>query len=307
MKISFLTKEDLNKNMDKFCNLSRACFTAKINKEIVFHRYLENPYKDFFMCVVECNEKFVANYAVLPVKICIGGEIVKAGLSVNLMTDPYFAGRGLFSELANRVYERMIQEGYALSYVFPNKNSNSILCNKLGWKNVYEIPTLEKKLDENIISVERVGKKLDIDNWSHLSDYADKDIHVIKEPCYLNWRYRNHPANEYHILHFNERCWAVYHMYNDEVNINEIHSTGNKEEFQSLLNEIIYIAYGMGAKKITTWFKTNTIEHYVLEKNGFINTSPIRYFSVKNLAYSGAVDIFDWRNWKICMGDDNVY
>ena len=64
-----------------------------------------------------------------------------------------------------------------------------------------------------------------------------------------------------------------------------------------------------GLEKMTVWSSVNSMTHLILEKMGFRNRYPITYFGAVDLGIGQRInlDIWDFRNWSINMGDDNVY
>lgn len=305
MKISFLSKKELLQKIDAYCELSRTCFTAKVDEIIIKQRYIDNPYTDLLMCIAEEGNKIVASYSVVPIKVIVDGHQYKAALSLNTMTHPEYEGRGLLTKLASMLYEKMIEMDYSFVYGFPNNLSNGILCAKLGWKDVYEYPTLELIISKkNTIPLKQ--EKITND-WNSVDITYKNKISVIRSAEYLNWRYNDNPLNIYTLVRIDKKNWFIYHIYNTELNITEFHYDDSTESIKKIIQKAIEIGREYNVEKITTWAKINTIEHLAFEKYGFINKTPIRYFGVKKLTYNGNIDLFDYRNWSIFMGDDNVY
>ena len=143
MELKALTKEELYERIQQFCDLYHSCFNDKIDATIIEQRYLQNPVGDLCMYIALENDSIIANYSVSPAMLQIGEKQIKCALSLNTMTHPDFVGKGLFVELAKRLYGDLKQQGYGMVYGFPNYISNRTFCTKLGWKDIYEIPTLE--------------------------------------------------------------------------------------------------------------------------------------------------------------------
>ena len=115
MEIKFLSRDELVENIDKFCELSAARFTAKINEDIVRHRFLENPYEDLILCVAIDDGKLVSTFGAMPSVMMIDNKPYKTGIFVNAMTHPEYEGRGLYVKLANMTLENMSQKGYSFA------------------------------------------------------------------------------------------------------------------------------------------------------------------------------------------------
>ena len=302
MQLKALTKGEFSNRLSEFCELSRACFTAHIDENIVKQRYIDNPYDDLLMYVAEDEGRIVANYSALPVFLNIEGKKYKAAMSLNIMTHPDYEGRGLFVKLATALSEDMKNRGYAINYVFPNYLSNGIFCAKLGWQDVKEIPTLELSCDKF-----KRSSVITEESWDNLKCSPKGKIEIVREKEYIDWRYKNNAEKEYTPMKIDDNNWLIYHLYGDEINITEMHHDSSPESIKKLIGAVVDWAIDNSKTKITTWSGLNTVEHSTLERIGFLNRSPIRYFACKNLAYDGKVDIYDPRNWNIFMGDDNVY
>lgn len=303
MEIKFLTREELLLNIGKYCDLYKSRFTADINEEVVIHRFIDNPYKDIFICVAEENGRYIANSSIIPTKIQFGGNLYKSALSINMMTHPDYAGRGIISNIVDSLYSHLGEEGYKLIYGFPNYISNHILNDKFGRRDVYEYPTLEKEVSQ--VTPDGDVRFCGIEE---INDYTTDRIKVSKSVDYLNWRYAKDKSSEYFIIKSEINGWAIFKKYQDMVNIVEFHPV-SIDDMKKLMGYIEHFACENQLKKLTIWSMINTTEHNFMEKIGFRNKYPITYFSVLDLGFANEaqVDVYDYRNWKINMGDDNVY
>lgn len=87
-------------------------------------------------------DKIGAIYATFPVEMQIGAHRVTAVQSLDTLTDSGYRGRGLFTGLAEHVYQRCREEGVALVYGFPNGSSAPGFFGKLGWTRLDPVPFL---------------------------------------------------------------------------------------------------------------------------------------------------------------------
>jgi GNAT superfamily N-acetyltransferase len=303
MELIALKKDELRGRLQQFCDLYHHCFNDHIDNNIIEHRYLQNPIDELFMFVAIDHGKIVANYSVTPNYLQYNGRRIKSALSLNTMTHPEYVGRGLFVELASMLYDELRKQGYWMVYGFPNYISNRTFCSKLGWRDIYEIPTLELVIDNPI--------GFDRSNVFMASDYAisptlEKRIHVSKTEMYLHWRYQSKPYTQYYCIKTQSGSWAVYKYYQNMVNIVELH-VNNDTDLVDLIGFISEMVINEGLEKMTVWSEVNSKTHLGLEKLGFRNRYPITYFGACVLNESENIDIWDYRNWSIQMGDDNVY
>jgi len=306
MEIRILGKDELMERLQQFCDLYHCCFNDKIDEVIVSQRYLQNPLDELAMCVAIDKEKIVANYSVSPSWIVSGNVRFKCALSLNTMTHPDYIGQGLFVKLASTLYGHLQENGYAMVYGFPNYISNRTFLTKLGWKNIYEYPTLELTIESSIPFEKRNLRELD--DVSVIPNIQSENLYVDKNIDYLQWRYVEKPNVEYHFLMTGNGGWCVYKRYEDMYNIVELH-TESVLDVNDFVGFITAKAKQNGLKKLTVWSAINSKQHLALEKLGFRNRYPITYFGAVDLGISSSVcfDVFDHRNWLINMGDDNVY
>lgn len=303
MELKALTKQELHERTQQFCDLYHSCFNDKIDATIIEQRYLQNPVGDLCMYVAMEDDRIVANYSVSPALLQIGDKQIKCALSLNTMTHPDFIGKGLFVELAKRLYGELKQQGYGMVYGFPNYISNRTFCTKLGWKDIYEIPTLELVVEKELpFNSSNIVASSSFD----VQTETDVQLTVAKYEAYLNWRYKNKPYTEYNMVKTANGSWMVYKRYQNMINIVELHPE-NVEDLTDLIGYVSSVVKELGLEKMTVWSDINSWIHLVLEKLGFRNRYPITYFGACDLNMPKELDIGDFRNWNIQMGDDNVY
>ena len=305
MELRKFDKQDLIDHMDSFCALYRKAFTAAADREIISQRYLENPYDELLMFTAMDRGRIVANYSAVPLRIVVDGTERKAALSLNTMTDPQYAGKGLFTTLAEALYDHMANSGYVMIIGFPNYLSNRIFNARLGWKTVYEIPTLKLSLG----SADGDGS----DTFPFREDFEaisggpdDPRIHVSLSEEYIRWRFQNNKEKQYRVLAVDRENWLIYQFYQDEINMTETRFSDKLKE-AALIRKLISIGKANGSGYITTWCPVNTDTHGRLEKIGFRLSAPIRCFGLRCFDDSVCEAAYDHRNWRVQMGDDNTY
>lgn len=87
-------------------------------------------------------DKIAAIYATFPVEAQLGQHKALAVQSLDTLTDADYRGRGLFTEIAARVYARCQEDGAAFVYGFPNGSSAPGFFGKLGWTRLGSVPYL---------------------------------------------------------------------------------------------------------------------------------------------------------------------
>jgi len=311
MEYKLLNKREFEKYLIQFEELFNLCFNREIDKSYFHWRYLNNTMNDLLVYVALDNGKLIGNYSVFPCEINIKGEIRKVGLSMTTMTHPNYKGKGIFTTLANKLYQRMKNEGYAAVFGFPNNNSHKIFVNKLGWTDIYEIPSLStintnrEYINSNNTII--LDNKFELD-YSIFIDTC-KNIHINKNNQYLKWRFFDNPINDYdnYVLLDNNKLIAncVIKFYNNEMDIVEINCV-DYEKIHMFINNIISLNKEK-IIKVNTWMNVTSEFHNVYEKLGFINREPITYFGIKKLDKSLNEDIYNYKEWFIQMSDSDVY
>ena len=271
-----------------------------------------SPYDGLFACFAFENGKFVANYSVAPIELRIYGHVFPAALSLNTMTHPDFGGRGLFVQLADRVYHKLQNQGYKMVIGFPNRISNRTFLTKLGWHDIYEIPTMRKDLEG--ISCPGSSPMVTVDNH-FLLDYSscmrNDKICVNKTDEYLRWRFWQKPSEEYVNFVIQEpdghaSARMVCKEYKNFFNIVDF-AGAVPEAFEELLRHVISHASLQGKNCLTLWAQIGRTEHLILEKYGFYHSLPVTYFGMRPLNEIPGIDCLQYGNWDIHMCDDNVY
>jgi GNAT superfamily N-acetyltransferase len=167
--------------------------------------------------VADAGDQLAAQYALLPLRVQHRGEVIDASLSLDTATHPGFTGRGLFTDLAQRAYER---PGAELVFGFPNPNSAGIFYNRLGWHELAPFPLLFKPLGGLVralapqLHAEAAAERLaalfasrrpnEATAFDRFGQWAD-DIWqatsgalgtaVVRDSEYLNWRFADAPAS----------------------------------------------------------------------------------------------------------------
>lgn len=199
-------------------------------------KYRHNPAGAPVIWVAQSDDKLVAQYAIIPVKMKIGDELITGSQSVDTMTHPSYRYEGIFEELADRTYKEAREKGINIVYGFPNRYSYPGFIRKLGWFDVSTLWAIIEPLNlENILGkyinnefllkickvsintiLETLYKTQNApevsgltitrissfdgrinDFWQRVRN--DYQAIVVRNQEYLNWRYVNIPDIDYTI------------------------------------------------------------------------------------------------------------
>lgn len=121
--------------LDAYANLFRACFptASHLNAAYLTWLYANNPDGEVVGFDAFDGDRLAAHYACIPVRLCMFGKECTGLLSLNTATHPDYQGKGLFTQLANRTYDRGASLGHHGVYGIANANSTPGFTKKLGF------------------------------------------------------------------------------------------------------------------------------------------------------------------------------
>lgn len=281
-------------------------------------RFKNNPAGLTLIQLVWENDLLVGHYAVSPVKMKVNGEIILTALSGTIMTHPEFAGRGIFTELANSTYLYIEQKhNVKVNWGFPNSNSHYGYANKLEWKDLAVVHSMylpvAKFKTNNSIEIERINQFTEAHVSKMEQVMADFSVKVERDLKYLNWRYIENPVVDYfkyNVKTPNEEGFIIIKKFKSnlvpgtiELNIMELGLDG-----ASLLGEILSEITNNLEETVSSaniWMSLWDKRHIQLEKCGFIPFGKQTFLGVR--ADASNTEIFDFRNWYYSYGDSDVY
>lgn len=282
-------------------------------------RFRDNPTGQILIELAWHREKLVAHYAVSPVRMSVGGEDSLCGLSVTTMTHPDYRGRGLFPILADRLYRRMAQIGYTMVWGFPNKNSREGFMNKLGWRDICEIPMLAidlKDMRYGLESFTGIEEPMDFDErfsdlWNSIS--GRHAIVVKRDLKYLRWRFGSHPENKYNLVCRTDARgllgYAVWKLYEQrEIEIVDLITADDESVGTSLVKAVLGIGLRLEVESVRMWLPRHNAVRANLENIGFRERPPWIYFGARLLnSLPRGQDFFSESSWHYSMSDSDVF
>ncbi|RZT41348.1 GNAT family N-acetyltransferase [Cupriavidus agavae] len=120
----------------EYAELFRASFpdAGHLNETYLKWLYSENPSGKVVGFDAYAEGRLAAHYVTVPADVFIQGVRQRGLLSLNTATHPDFQGKGLFTELARRTYERGAELGFNFVYGVANANSTPGFIRKLGFQ-----------------------------------------------------------------------------------------------------------------------------------------------------------------------------
>ncbi|MBM7571338.1 GNAT family N-acetyltransferase [Aquibacillus albus] len=168
----------------------------------------------------------------------IGGEEKKLGVRVDTMVDPDARGKGIYKQLNEAMIEHANEAGISILHGFPAEKAKALLQKYTDGKHIADISRFYIVLKPWKIaaSIHKIAKPLQffdglyqakklrkvrpnfpegikVEAVQHCDERFDelaektknlKKVMVKRDAAYLNWRYFNHPDNEYSMFAINK-------------------------------------------------------------------------------------------------------
>ena len=301
---------------DAILRLFESCYGRDLPRDYWRWRYLENPAGGPWIELAWDRDRLVAHHAVSATTLSMAGRPIPAGLSMATMTDPDYRGCGLLPLLGQRLYARLAEAGVTLVYGFPNASSHRAFVGELGWRDIYEVPTLRlplaaaRRLDAApaaVCAVSRPDPRFDR-LWERMRGRFT--VWVCRDAKHLAWRFSDCPASNYSIAAWEERDeirgYAVVKRYQQEsldlvdlIAENDIVARG-------LLAWALGEARKAALPAIATWCSPHAPWRLVLEDAGFGAGAPVTFMGTRVFARSASIAEAS-RAWGFSMLDSGAY
>ncbi|MBP1925706.1 hypothetical protein J2Z76_001567 [Sedimentibacter acidaminivorans] len=294
-------------------------FNRAFNRQLTYiywkWRYLDNPNMNTNLINLAWNKcRLAAHYAVSPTVIFIDGKKHNSALSMTTMTDPYYRGKGLFTKLAEQLFEKSTLD---VIYGVPNENSVKGFTDKLNFELIKEIPmfkskkfNLNYKKNNNCVILEKFDKRFDDFFIDMVNEYR---IVTCRNSEYLNWRFIFNPINEYKIFSYIENDKVLGYLVTKTYTIDST-LIGDIVDIlvlnENILKELLNIAFSsfqiQNVSEVNTWFNDNEL-FKVLEEFEFYKSNKIFHFIVRDNSEKNKEVLFDYNNWYLTMSDIDLF
>ncbi len=126
-------------------------------------QYNENPAGKGWIWLADDGNKIVGQYALIPVLMKVGTELVAGFQSLDTMTHPEYRHQGIFYTLARKTYEEVAKDNVHIGYGFSNDNSFPAFIKKLNWLEMPNMKVMVKAFDwRNAIKLRTKNKFLQV-------------------------------------------------------------------------------------------------------------------------------------------------
>lgn len=314
MKIS----EYKNGNEQDILKLFYNVFKKEMSLEFWNWRFKNNPFLNKPMIHLMWDEdKLIGHYAISPIEMIIEGQVKLTALSMTTMTHPEYGGKGIFSNLAESLYNELKKINFSMVWGFPNLNSHYGFIKNLKWNDIATIPMLCLNISEYKIRNDSVkyftSNQFKIKHSELLNNQKNNKVSINKTTDYLNWRYLFNPEFEYKILEIeNNDSFIVYKViksFSDsgkyEIDILECFFRNEINNLTALIDAIL-LNENREIIKINIWISIFSANHLLFEKLKFKFVQPTTYLSHLSFFENDKV-CSDYKNWEIGFGYSDIF
>jgi len=208
-------------NLSELSEMFELCFNSAPPENYFQWKFLQNPAGKARGFVAYHEGNVAGFYGVIPEHFMVGGEKTVVYQSMDTMTHPNYQRQGLFSNLARRTYEYLIdREQDVFITGFPGATSHPGFVKKLEWKDIvlidyvflnrtaFNVKSLFRKTSN--LSFEKI-RQFDESFKSYFADktYRSKKILRYYDENFLNWRLSNNPSLRYEVVKVSESNTVV--------------------------------------------------------------------------------------------------
>lgn len=203
-------------NLNELAEMFSLCFNLTPPENYFEWKFLNNPAGKAIGFVAYHEGKVAGFYGVIPEEFVAGGEKTIVYQSMDTMTHPDFQRQGLFTNLARKTYEHLIEtDGEVFIIGFPGLSSHPGFVKKLEWKDIviidyvflhraaFKVKNLFKKSAK--ISFEKIEKfDKSFNSYFENKQYAPGKILHRLDASFLNWRLADNPLFNYELVKLSE-------------------------------------------------------------------------------------------------------
>lgn len=109
-------------------------------------KFGDNPAGPPIVSVAQDGDRIVGQYALWPMKLRLGPEVILGAQSLDTMTHPSYRGQGMFTRLAKEAMQSAADHDVEVLVGFPNTQSYPGFIRKLDWDHTGDVPLYVRPL-----------------------------------------------------------------------------------------------------------------------------------------------------------------
>jgi GNAT superfamily N-acetyltransferase len=198
--------------------------------------YYRNPAGPLHCALALDGDTVAGQYIVVPLDLVVNGETATGSLSLDTYTHTAYRRQGIFTVLAEAVYERLAARGVLMTVGLPNDNSRPGFLSKLGFAEPYRARLMGRMLSPIPGARLPLGWLLHATGRTRglrvVGGHPDPgvldaiwqacrgriDYGPVKDARWIAWRYLEHPRQKYRFLTAFDRLGrpAGYAIWNEK-------------------------------------------------------------------------------------------
>lgn len=203
-------------NLNEMAEMFNLCFNMMPPKNYFDWKFLQNPAGKAIGFVAYHEGEVAGFYGVIPEDFMVNGEKTIIYQSMDTMTHPDYQRQGLFTNLARKTYEHLLEKDREVFIIgFPGLTSHPGFVKKLEWRDIiiidyiflnrtaFKVKSLFKKTSN--LSFEKIGKfDQSFESYFNNKTYGTGKILHRLDGSFLNWRLADNPLFKYEIVKLSE-------------------------------------------------------------------------------------------------------
>jgi len=325
MKNSWICRDYQTGDESQILALNNEFNDRKITLEHWKWKFIENPFGKAIIKLMFDGEKLIGHRGAIPVVVSIPGRDIPSAQTVNNLTHPDYRRLGISTHLAKAICEAAKEQGIKFMYNFINPDSHLVHSKIDVWQMLDQRNAWKKKLPtKSTFTMLRSCPIKQIERFDHrvdrLWDRVKQDYVVVvpRTAKFLNWRFTQHPTEEYSKFVVEDNSgeisgYLVLKVYRrgDEVkgHIIDMLCLNEADIVKSLLDYSYNFFIEKGIRNLTCWMPENFFYTSVLKEEGFAREimetrCGLWILDKHDRLLEKARHI---RNWHLTMGDSDVF
>lgn len=290
--------------------LFKTVYRYELDEAFYRWRFLENPFGSGLVSLLWDGPTLAGHYAIAAMRAWSGEELL-TGQSMTTMTHPDYRNRGVFTMLADDLYQRMERSGYGMVWGFPNTQSHYGFITKLGWHDVAVMFTMTRILADVEPAGAEIEELSDIGAIDHLWERSREGrfFFACRDARYLSWRYRDNPNVQYRLMALRDAASDVVVVCKDyatasgkALEVVDYLYAGKPRRCGEMMRALLAYAKRGDYSFVRTWMLTHDPAFGELEKLGFVPKEPLAYCGARWLGTPAQVGAA-----YVTMGDSDNY
>lgn len=274
-----------------------------------------------FVVLATLKDKIIGHYAMSIRKYSIFGVTKKIGVATQTVIHPSYRKLQILLDISNFLIAECQNNELAMVIGFPNDNLYRLNRKLLGWVELGDVAQMEVSLDKLpkssffTLSHRAVEFNYKFNDLIKFYNSKNNNIKEFLSTDLLNWRYANHPLNNYAI--FVSSCdddlidgFIVLKLYHKDAelvgHIMEIVTFDDLNTMDFLLDQAIRYFSWANCKKMSLWCCKGDYKYAYFKKMGLKENQIKSHMQVFPLAIDKN-EIFNITNWDLSMRMSDAY